>query len=92
MEAGEFLFVWRHTDGSIVTFSHDGWACSDPKKATWLNSMNHLTSSVPAISPLVRLWLQEHCHLVEGRAPGLVGGDASILGNERNGKDNHFNP
>ena len=74
----KFLFIWRHTDGSIVTFSHDGWACTDPEKATWLNSMNHLTSSVPTITPLVRLWVQEHCHLVEGRAPDLVGGDASV--------------
>ena len=41
----DFWFRWRHIDGSIVTFSPDGWASSDPEKTAWLNSMNHLTSS-----------------------------------------------
>jgi hypothetical protein len=75
MGVGKFSFIWRHTDGSIVTFSHDGWACTDPEKATWLNSMNHLSSSVPTIAPGVRIWIQEHCHLVEGSYSHLIGGD-----------------
>jgi hypothetical protein len=40
-------------DGSVVTFSPDGWTSSDPEKAAWLNAMSHLTSSEPVAPPLV---------------------------------------
>jgi len=59
----DFWFRWRHIDGSIVTFSPDGWASSDPEKTAWLNSMNHLTSSRPAAAPCVRQWLEDECEL-----------------------------
>jgi hypothetical protein len=52
-------------DGSVVTFSPDGWTSSDPGKAAWLNAMSNLSSSVPAAPPLVRIWLAEECQLVE---------------------------
>jgi hypothetical protein len=70
MGTGDFLFIWRHTDGSIVTFSPNGRASTDPEKATWLNAMNHLSSSVPTIAPIVRIWIAEECQLIEGR--GLI--------------------
>ncbi|HXM03765.1 MAG TPA: hypothetical protein VN939_14230, partial [Chthoniobacterales bacterium] len=63
-----FRFTWRHMDGSTVTFSPDGWTSSDPEKETWLNAMSRLTSSEPAIPPLVRSWLNEECHLIEVHA------------------------
>ena len=67
----DFWFRWRHIDGSIVTFSPDGWACSDPEKTAWLNSMNHLTSSRPSAAPCVRKWLEDECELLEARGPDL---------------------
>lgn len=60
-----FSFTWRHMDGSVVTFSPDGWTSSDPEKAAWLNAMSRLTSSEPVAPPLVRIWLAEECQLVE---------------------------
>jgi hypothetical protein len=48
-----------------------GWTCTDPEKAAWLDSMNHLTSSVPAIAPIVRMWLRDECELVEGHGADL---------------------
>jgi hypothetical protein len=60
-----FSFTWRHMDGSVVTFSPDGWTSSDPEKAAWLNAMSHLTSSEPVAPPLIRIWLAEECQLVE---------------------------
>jgi hypothetical protein len=71
MGTENFLFIWRHKDGSIVTFSPKGWSSTNSEQQTWLNAMNHLTSSVPAIAPLVRMWIQENCHLVEGHGPDL---------------------
>jgi hypothetical protein len=67
----DFQLIWRHADGSIVTFSPSGWTCTDPERAAWLDSMNHLTSSVPAIAPVVRMWLLDECELIEGRGPDL---------------------
>ncbi|MFY9987548.1 MAG: hypothetical protein WAK31_22515 [Chthoniobacterales bacterium] len=60
-----FRLTWRHKDGSVVTFSPEGWTCSDPEKAAWLNAMNRLTSSEPAIAALVRMWLEQECQLLE---------------------------
>lgn len=67
----DFLFTWRHRDGSIVTFSSDGWTSSDPNKAVWLTAMNHLCSSVPTIAPCVRAWLEQECQLMEGGGSDL---------------------
>ena len=64
-----FLFTWQHKDGSLVTFSPDGWASSDPDKTAWLKAMNGLVSSATAIVPGVRLWLRQECKLVEFREP-----------------------
>jgi hypothetical protein len=52
-------------DGSTVIFSPEGWTSSDPEKESWLNTMSRLTSSEPAIPPLVRIWLKDECHLIE---------------------------
>src|SRR6202008_5015374 len=60
-----FSFTWRHRDGSVVTFSPDGWTASDPEKAAWLNAMSQLTSSQPVAPPLVRIWLLGEGQLVE---------------------------
>jgi hypothetical protein len=71
MGTENFLFVWRHKDGSIVTFSSQGWSSTDLEQETWLNAMNHLTSSVPSIAPYVRLWLEQECQLLEAHGPDL---------------------
>jgi hypothetical protein len=67
----DFRFTWQHGDGSIVTLCPDGWSSSDPKKTAWLKAMNRLTSSVPIIPPLVRIWLEQECRLIEAHAPDL---------------------
>ena len=64
-----FSFKWRHQDGSVVEFSPVGWTSDDPKKAAWLSEMNRLSSSGPAIPPVVRSWLQRECELVEFIGP-----------------------
>ncbi len=71
MGTENFLFIWRHKDGSIVTFGSQGWSSTDLEQETWLNGMNHLTSSVPSIAPCVRLWLEQECELLEGHRPDL---------------------
>jgi hypothetical protein len=62
-----FAFKWEHRDGSIVEFSPAGWKSDDPEKADWLTKMNQLSSSSPVIGPGIRIWLQEHCELIEFR-------------------------
>ena len=62
-------FKWRHRDGSIVEFDRTGWTSDDPQKADCLAKMNQLSSSRPAISPGVRVWLQEHCELLGFSGP-----------------------
>jgi hypothetical protein len=62
-----FAFKWEHRDGSIVEFSPAGWKSDDPEKADWLTKMNQLSSSSPVIAPGIRIWLQEHCELIEFR-------------------------
>ena len=71
MGTKNFLIAWRHKDGSIITFSPRGWSSTDSEHATWLNAMNHLTSSVPSIAPCVRLWLEQECQLLEAHRPDL---------------------
>jgi len=41
------------------------------QQAAWLNAMNHLTSSAPAISPVVRMLLEQECQLLEAYRHGL---------------------
>jgi hypothetical protein len=65
-----FLFRWRHIDGSIVEFSEKGWKADDPKKSAWLIKMSELCSSSPVLAPVIRVWLQENCQLVEFSGPG----------------------
>jgi hypothetical protein len=60
-----FLFRWKHADGSIVEFSDQGWGSDDPEKNEWLNKMSQLSASYPILSPAVRMWLRENCHLIE---------------------------
>jgi hypothetical protein len=60
-----FLFRWKHADGSIVEFSDQGWGSDDPEKNEWLNKMSKLSASYPVLSPAIRMWLQENCHLIE---------------------------
>ena len=62
-----FTFKWKHRDGSIVEFSAVGWMSDDPAKANWLTKMNHLSSSPTAITPGIRIWLQQYCELIEFR-------------------------
>jgi hypothetical protein len=65
----DFKFTWLHKDGSIVIFCADGWSASDPGKTAWLNEMSHLTSSEPIAPPLVRIWLEQECRLIEAQGP-----------------------
>src|SRR4029077_17488067 len=67
-----FCFKWRHQDGSIVEFSANGWFSDDAIIADWLSKMNQLYSSTPAISPVIRNWLQEECELIEVSPPGSL--------------------
>jgi hypothetical protein len=60
-----FLFRWKHADGSIVEFSDQGWGSDDPEKNEWLNKMSQLSASYPVLSPAIRMWLRENCHLIE---------------------------
>jgi hypothetical protein len=62
-----FRFKWKHRDGSIAEFSPAGWKSDDPGKAEWLTKMNQLSSSTPAIAPVIQLWLQQYCDLIEFR-------------------------
>jgi hypothetical protein len=64
-----FLLKWRHQDGSIVEFSDTGWRSDDCEKQQWLTHMNELCSSVPAVSPAIRIWLQHNCKLIEFSGP-----------------------
>ena len=68
-------------DGSVVTFSPDGWMSSDPEKAAWLNAMSHLMSSEPVAPPLVRIWLAEECQLVEVHRTGKTEAAPSVSQN-----------
>jgi hypothetical protein len=62
-----FLFRWKHADGSTVEFSDQGWKSDDPEKNEWLTKMSKLSASYPVLSPAIRMWLRENCHLVEFR-------------------------
>jgi hypothetical protein len=64
-----FCFKWRHRDGSTVEFSPAGWASDDPLKADWLSRMHQLSSSGPAIPPVIRMWLQRECELINVSGP-----------------------
>ena len=68
----DFRFTWRHNDGSIVSFTPEGWTSSDQEKAAWLNAMSNLSSSEPAAPPLVRIWLAEECLLIEVHGGAMV--------------------
>jgi hypothetical protein len=51
-----FCFKWRHREGSSIEFNPSGWSSNDPNKAKWLAEMNQLSSSGPAIPPVIRNW------------------------------------
>jgi len=85
-----FSFTWRHRDGSVVTFSPDGWTSSDPEKAAWLNAMSDLTSVEPVAPPLVRIWLAEECQLVEVHRTG--GTEAGESGERQSKHDDTRGP
>lgn len=51
-------FTWRHRDGSIIEFGELGWSSDDPEKAVWLQKMNELSSSVPCVPPIIRIWIK----------------------------------
>jgi hypothetical protein len=61
----KFLITWRHWDGSLVEFSEIGWRSADPEKSDWLLRMSSLCSTAPAIPPLIRMWLEENCELID---------------------------
>ena len=69
MTATIFLFRWRHRDGSIIEFSERGWSSNDPKKTRWLIRMSQLCSSSPALTPRIKLWLENNCRLVDFTGP-----------------------
>lgn len=64
-----FLFRWKHKDGSIVEFSDHGWRSDDAEKSVWLIKMSDLCSSSPVLAPIIKIWLQENCQLVEFTGP-----------------------
>ena len=59
-----FLFKWKHEDGSLIQFSKEGWESDDEEKGKWLTEMSNLSSSSPTASPQIRAWLQAHCQLI----------------------------
>jgi hypothetical protein len=65
-----FLFRWKHNDGSVVEFSEKGWKADDPQKSAWLTKMSDLCSNSPVLPPAIRVWLRENCQLVEFTGPG----------------------
>lgn len=66
-----FLFRWRHKDGSIIEFSDQGWTSSDPRKRRWLLRMSALCSSSPALTPRIKVWLENNCRLIEFTGPEI---------------------
>jgi hypothetical protein len=67
-----FLFRWRHKDGSIIEFSDQGWTSNDPRKRRWLLRMSALCSSSPALTPRIRVWLENNCRLIEFTGPAIA--------------------
>jgi hypothetical protein len=65
-----FLFTWKHQDGSVVEFSEDGWKSNDVEKTKWLTQISDLCSSSPTFSPSIRAWLEAHCQLIAFHGPG----------------------
>jgi hypothetical protein len=65
----KFLAKWRHSDGSVVEFSETGWRSADSEKDDWLNKMSRLCSTAPAIPPVIRMWLEENCELIDFQSP-----------------------
>jgi hypothetical protein len=64
-----FLFTWKHQDGSMVEFSKDGWKTDDAEKTKWLTQISDLGSSSPTDSPAIRAWLKAHCQLIAFHGP-----------------------
>jgi hypothetical protein len=60
-----FTVTWRHSDGSVVEFSESGWKSADTEKSDWLRTMSDLSGTAPAIPPVIKLWLEENCELVD---------------------------
>jgi hypothetical protein len=60
-----FVFKWRHRDGSTVQFSRDGWSADDPEKAILLSKLNGLSGVASSITPEGRDWLARECELIE---------------------------
>ena len=67
--AMNFLFTWKHHDGSMVQFSKDGWKTDDAEKTKWLTQISDLRSSSPTVSPEIRAWLKAHCQLIAFHGP-----------------------
>jgi hypothetical protein len=73
-----FLFTWKHEDGSIIEFSEHGWKSDDAEKATWLTEMSDLCSSSPTVPPGIHVWLQSYCRLIACEVPeGMISTDRS---------------
>jgi hypothetical protein len=53
----------------MVDFGPAGWYSDDPLKTAWLATECEL-SNWPIIPASIRLWLQQHCELMEFR--GIV--------------------
>jgi hypothetical protein len=51
-----------------VEFSEAGWKSADTQKSDWLTTMSGLSSTAPAIPPVIRLWLEENCELLDFQA------------------------
>jgi hypothetical protein len=64
-----FLFTWKHQDGSMVEFSKDGWKTDDAEKTKWLTEISDLRRSSPTVSPAIRAWLKAHCQLISVHGP-----------------------
>ena len=64
-----FLFTWKHQDGSRIEFSKDGWRTDDAEKTKWLTRISDLRSSNPTVSPAIRAWLKAHCQLIASHGP-----------------------
>ena len=64
-----FIFRWKHKDGSIVEFSEKGWRAEDPEKDVWLRKMSARCSPSPVLTLAIKIWLRKNCKPVDFRGP-----------------------
>jgi hypothetical protein len=51
----------------MIEFAPEGWHSDDSTKTEWLQTESGLSKAWPLIPVAIRLWLQNHCELIEFR-------------------------